>query len=109
MERPKLMDINPMIQEALDAVASAKDHLKAAISVAQENCEHQFVSEMEWTSIQPAHRICNHCRLIERGTHWSGRSTWSKHDHSPSDLGNHPARIVFKIGNDTFHKMRIGQ
>lgn len=88
--------INPAISDAL-----------AAVENAQATCDHHFVSEAGWTSIQPARRICHHCRLVEVGTHWSGGINWSRHDHSKPDLGNVEGRIVVEVSQDTFYKMEI--
>lgn len=99
--------IAPAIADALELLAAAKNSLTSAVSYTQYKCEHRFVSEMPWTTIQPAHRICNHCRLVERGSHWSNGSVWSKHDHSKSDLGNVEGRIVVSISSDLFRKMRV--
>ncbi|MDO3431155.1 hypothetical protein QWJ46_00510 [Rhizobium sp. CBN3] len=100
------------ISKAVASLAAAKEALQTALSDARASCEHRIVSEMPYRAgnyfgSRAAHRICNHCRLIEEGSHWSGGSTWSKHDHSASDLGNVKGRIVVPIDNDTFWKMRV--
>lgn len=98
----------PNIQVQLDVLAAAKADLSAAVIVAQRSCEHIVVSEMGYRSGgYAAQRICNHCRLVEEGSHWSGGNCWSKHDYSPSDLGNADFRIVLPVTGDQFHKMRI--
>lgn len=99
--------IDPVILDALAAVESAKDTVRILVADVQSRCEHRFVSEAPWTSIQPARRICNHCRLVEIGTHWSGGATWSKHGPEPSTLGNVEGRIVVPVGQETFWKMEI--
>lgn len=105
-------EIAPVIAEAVAGLASAKEALNAALEKTQSLCEHRIVSEMPYRAgnyfgSRAAHRICNHCRLTEEGSHWSGGSTWSKHDHSKSDLGNVPGRLVLTITNDEFWKMRV--
>lgn len=104
--------IAPSIAEAVALLAAAKEALNAALEKTQADCEHRIVSEMPYRAgnyfgSRAAHRICNRCRLIEEGSHWSGGSTWSKHDHSKSDLGNVDGRIVVAIDNDEFWKMRV--
>lgn len=105
-------EISPSIQESVDRLNAAKGALRQSLEDAQATCDHRIVSEMPYRSgnyfgSTAAHRICNHCRLIEEGSHWSGGSTWSKHDHSKSDLGNVDGRIVVEINNDQFWKMRV--
>lgn len=105
-------EIAAPIAEAVASLAAAKDAVNAALSTTQATCDHRFVSEMPYRSgnyfgSRSAHRICNHCRLIEEGSHWSGGSTWSKHDHSKPDLGNVDGRIVLPIDSDSFWKMRV--
>lgn len=105
-------EIAPSIAEAVASVAAAKEALATTINAAQENCEHRIVSEMPYRAgnyfgSRAAHRICNHCRFIEEGSHWSGGTLWSKHDHSQAQLGNVDGRIVVPIDNDTFWKMRV--
>lgn len=105
-------EIAPSIAEAVASIAAAKEVLNGALESAQATCEHRIVSELPYRSgnyfgSRAAHRICNHCRLIEEGSHWSGGAVWSKHDHGKSDLGNVAGRIVVSIDNDTFWKMRV--
>ena len=105
-------EIAPSIASAVASLAAAKDAVNAALASAQADCDHRIVSEMPYRagghlSSRAAHRICNHCRLIEEGSHWSGGTTWSKHDHGESDLGNVDGRIVVPIHNDAFWKMRV--
>lgn len=105
-------EIAPPIAEAVASLAAAKEALQSALEKTQANCEHRIVSEMpyragDYFGSRAAHRICNHCRLIEEGSHWSGGTVWSKHDHGKSDLGNVAGRIVMTIDNDTFWKMRV--
>lgn len=102
----------PGIKEAVASLAAAKQAVQDALAAAQANCEHRIVSEMPYRAgnyfgSRAAHRICNHCRLIEEGSHWSGGVAWSKHDRSASDLGNVEGRIVLPITNDDFWKMRV--
>ncbi|MDK4727440.1 hypothetical protein [Rhizobium phaseoli] len=104
--------IAPSIAEAVASLAAAQDAVQAALTEAQASCEHRIVSEMPYRAgvhlaSRAAHRICNHCRMIEEGSHWSGGATWSKHDHSASDLGNVEGRIVVPIDSDAFWKMRV--
>jgi hypothetical protein len=104
--------LSPSIAEAVASLKVAKEVLNAALKAAQSACEHRIVSEMPYRSgnyfgSRSAHRICNHCRLIEEGSHWSGGSTWSKAGHVVSDLGNVDGRIVQTIDNDAFWKMRV--
>ena len=99
--------IDPVISDALAAVETAKENVRTLVRDTQSRCEHRFVSEAPWTSIQPARRICNHCRLVEIGTHWSGGATWSKHGHEPATLGNVEGRIVVPVGQEIFRKMEI--
>lgn len=104
--------IAPSIAEAVASLAAAKETLKSALESAQADCDHRIVSEVPYRAGNyfgscAAHRICNHCRLIEEGSHWSGGSTWSKHDHSKPDLGNVAGRIVVTIDGDEFWKMRV--
>jgi hypothetical protein len=101
-----------IIAEAVASLAAAKQAVQDALATTQENCEHRIVSEMPYRAgnyfgSRAAHRICNHCRLIEEGSHWSGGSTWSKHDHGKSDLGNVEGRIVVAITGDEFWSMRV--
>lgn len=105
-------ELAPSIAGALIAVEDAKAVLLEALKSVQEECEHRIVSEMPYRSgnyfgSRSAHRICNHCRLIEEGSHWSGGENWSKKDHVQSDLGNVEGRIILAIDNDTFWKMRV--
>ncbi len=100
------------VVDAMARLADAKDALLEALATTQANCEHRIVSEMPYRAGNyfgslAAHRICNHCRLIEEGSHWSGGKTWSKHDHSKSDLGNVDGRFVVPITSDEFWKMRV--
>lgn len=105
-------EIATPIAEAVALLAAAKDAVSVALAATQATCEHRIVSEIPYRAgnyfgSRSAHRICNHCRLIEEGSHWSGGRTWSKHDHSESDLGNVDGRIVLPIDNDAFWKMRV--
>lgn len=102
-------EMAPLITEAVASLAAAKEALKSALESAQADCEHRIVSECAGNHFgsRAAHRICNHCRLIEEGSHWSGGSVWSRHDHSKSNLGNGAGRIVVTIDNDAFWKMRV--
>lgn len=105
-------EMAPAIAEAAVSLATAKQALQDALETAQASCEHRIVSEMPYRAgnhfgSRAAHRICNHCLLIEEGSHWSGGSTWSKHDHSKSDLGNVAGRLVLAITSDEFWKMRV--
>lgn len=105
-------EIASSIAAALDALAGAKEAVNAVLADVQASCEHRFVSEMPYRSSQylssrSAHRICNHCRLIEEGSHWSGGSVWSKHDHSTPDLGNVDGRVVLPVDSDAFYKMQV--
>lgn len=100
--------LHTSIQDAMRDVADAKSRLKSVTLDIQSKCEHRFVSEMPYRSGGlPAERICNHCRLIEEGSHWSGGKTWSRHDFGKSELGNVAGRIVQPISSDEFYKMRI--
>lgn len=102
----------PTIQAQIDAIDAAKAALKNAVTDVQASCEHRVVSEMPYRSGQylgstPAHRICNHCRIIEEGSHWSGGATWSRHDYAKPVLGNEDGRMVLPITSDDFYKLRI--
>lgn len=99
--------IAPAISDALAAVETARAAVTAALADSQSRCEHRFVSEAGWTSIQPPRRICNHCRLVERGSSHSGRNLWNKHDHNPATLGNVEGRMVVEVSQDEFWKMEI--
>lgn len=100
--------LSPEIEGALAVVGDAKRSLAAAVEAAQANCDHRFVSEAPWRSGGlPAMRICNHCRLIEEGSHWSGGSVWSRRDYGKSDLGNITGRIVTAVSRDEFYDMRV--
>lgn len=100
--------LHPDIEYRLHTIAQEKLLLKDAVALARSECEHRIVSEMPYRSGNlPAERICNHCRLIEEGSHWSGGSTWSRHDFGKSELGNVTGRIVQPISSDEFYKMRI--
>lgn len=99
--------IAPAISDALAAVTAAKETVKSVVEEAQRSCEHRFVSHVEWTHINPPRRICNHCRLVERGSHWSNLTGWSKHDYNKPTLGNVEGRIVVEVSQDTFWKMEI--
>ena len=98
----------PAIQNHLDMMAAAKAGLSAAAAKVQESCEHIIVSEMGYRSGGfAARRICNHCRLIEEGSHWSGGTTWSRHDYGQSTLGNADFRIVLSVSSEQFYNMRL--
>ena len=99
------------IAEAMKQLAAAEAEAISTLKKVQAKCDHQIVSEMPWRAgnyfgSRAAHRICNHCRLIEEGSHWSGGSVWSRHDYGEADLGNTPGRIVLPIDSDEFWKMR---
>lgn len=104
--------LEPGIAARVASVAAEKAMLAAAILGAQYACEHRFVSETPWKGSDyfaplNAQRICNHCRLIEEGSHWSGGSTWSRSDYKKPMLGNVEGRIVREIDRETFYRMRI--
>jgi hypothetical protein len=99
--------IDPVISDALAAVESAKETVRVLVRDTQSRCEHRFVSHVEWTTINPARRICNHCRLVERGSLWSGLTHWSKHDHSKPTLGNMEGRTITPVSQNEFWKMEI--
>lgn len=100
--------LHPEIQRAMDGVINAKHILAEALSEVQSKCAHHIVSEVPWRSgALPSRRICNHCRLEEEGSHWSGGSTWSRHDFGPSELGNVDGRIVVPVAIDKFYLMRV--
>lgn len=100
--------LHPEIQRAMDDVVNAKHILAEVLSEVQSKCEHHIVSEVPWRSgAQPARRICNHCRLEEEGSHWSGGSTWMRHDFGPAELGNVDGRLVVSIGENKFYLMRV--
>lgn len=96
------------IEAALAVVGDAKLALGKTVESVQAKCDHRFVSEAPWRSGGlPAMRICNHCRLIEEGSHWSGGATWSRHDYGKSVLGNVTGRIVATVSRDDFYDMRV--
>lgn len=100
--------LHTSIQSTLKDVAKAKSRLRSVTLEIQNICEHRIVSEIPYRSGNlPAERICNHCRLIEEGSHWSGGKTWSRHDFGKSELGNVTGRIIQTITSDEFYKMRI--
>lgn len=104
--------ISPSVDEAIASLAAAKEALKAALEAAQSACEHRIVSEMPYRAgnyfgSRAAHRICNHCRIIEEGSHWSGGAIWSRSNYEPTVLGNVTGRIIVPIDNDGFWKMRV--
>lgn len=112
MKPLKESEISCDISEAVECLENAKKTLVDILEQVQSGCEHRIVSEMPYRSgnyfgSRAAHRICNHCRLIEEGSHWSGGATWSKHNHSASDLGNVDGRIVVPIDNERFWRMRV--
>lgn len=102
----------PGIAKGIEDVSVAKTALSAAVAAAQSDCEHQIVSEVPWKGSEyfaplNAMRICNHCRLVEEGSHWSGGSVWSRHDFGRSELGNIEGRIIQPVDRDTFYAMRV--
>lgn len=112
MKPLKESEISSDISAAIERLEISKKTLGATLERVQSSCEHRIVSEMPYRSgnyfgSRAAHRICNHCRLIEEGSHWSGGSTWSKHDHSATELGNVDGRIVVPIDNERFWQMRV--
>jgi hypothetical protein len=112
MKPLKESEISFDILVAVECLENAKTALGSTLERIQSSCEHRIVSEMPYRSgnyfgSRSAHRICNHCRLIEEGSHWSGGATWSKHDHSASDLGNVDGRIVIPIDSERFWQMRV--
>lgn len=102
----------PAIQDAVESLNRAKTYLTEILAETQAVCEHRIVSELPYRAgnyfgSRAAHRICNHCRLIEEGSHWSGGTTWSKKDFEKTELGNIEGRIILPIDNDEFWKMRV--
>lgn len=101
------MELSADLEAALASVRRAKEELVKLCEEVQENCEHRFVYEMAWSTTNPATRMCCHCRLEERGTHWSGGSLWNKEGHAQATLGNDPGRVVMPVTSTVFWKMRI--
>lgn len=102
------MQLAPNIAAAQVAVEVAKLALSKEVAEAQGGCQHQIVSEAPYYSAGlPAWRICNHCRLQEEGSHWSGGATWSRHDFGNAVLGNVNGRVVVTVDRDAFYKMRV--
>lgn len=100
--------IAPEIGAQQAVVAEAKSRLAEIVTDIQARCEHRIVSETPYQSGGfAARRICNHCRLEEEGSHWSGGATWSRHDFGPDALGNVDGRIVLPVGRDAFYLMRV--
>lgn len=97
----------PSISSALEALATAKTFLAEEVKKVQETCVHRFVSEAPYSSISPATRICNHCRFIEVGSHWSGGKTWNKSDYTKPALDNNAGRYIANISRETLWDMRI--
>jgi hypothetical protein len=105
MEPFKESTLHPSIVEASKSVEIAKAKLQSITKAIQDKCKHRIISEVSWTSINPARRICNHCKFVEKGTHWSGGSNWSNEDYSKPILGNEEGRIVVQITQETFYSM----
>lgn len=106
------MKIAPAIAAQQAVVTEAKSRLAEIVTDIQARCEHRIVSEAPWKKLEyfpsmNAIRICNHCRLEEEGSHWSGGSTWSRHDYGKSELGNLDGRIVLPVGRDELYAMRV--
>ncbi|MER9833459.1 hypothetical protein NKJ28_00580 [Mesorhizobium sp. M0145] len=100
--------LNRRIAAAMDARVKASRKLSAVAFLVQQTCKHEIVGETEYRSPGlAAQRICLHCRLQEEGSHWSGGSTWSRHDHGKSILGNSVDRIITQIGRDEFYSFRL--
>ncbi len=96
------------ISTEVQAVKNAKASLKAQLAAVQVKCCHRIVSEKPYqTSYNPAKRICNHCRIEETGSHWSGGDLWSRDDFQPPILGNEVGRIVIPISVDEFTNMVV--
>lgn len=96
------------ISDQVEIVAAAKAALTAIVETVQANCSHRIVSEAPYTSPGiAARRICNHCRVEEEGSHWSGGSTWSRKDYSDPVLGNDPNRLVLPVSREELFAMRV--
>jgi hypothetical protein len=104
----KEAELAPAIQSCVDMVEQARAGLAATVSRVQGSCEHRIVGEAQYESPNMnTERICLHCRLRERGSHWSGMGHFSREDYGPASLGNEPGRIVNAITRDELHKMSI--
>lgn len=100
--------LSPEISAEAEAVAAAKAQLATVTDKVQGDCAHRIVSEAPYTSaVLPARRICNHCRIEEEGSHWSGGSTWSQADFEPAVLGNDEGRVVVPITREELYTMRV--
>ena len=106
-------NLNTDIAHQLDRIAMAKHRLKELVDKVQGECAHEVVTDTPYKSLSylsplRAARICNHCRLEEEGTHWSGGSVWSRHEDGPTVLGNSPDRLVLsEASRDKFYAMRV--
>lgn len=101
-------NIAPEIAAQVDNVAAAKAALTSLLETIQANCAHRIVSEAPYASPgMAARRICNHCRIEEEGSHWSGGSVWSRANHEPAVLGNEPNRLIMPVSRDELFGMRV--
>jgi hypothetical protein len=98
------------IKAATAAYAKAERQLNETVAKVQAACAHRRVAETPWSECGAARRICLTCGLEELGSHWSGGSTWSRHDFArPAPLGNDPARDVIVVeSRDEFYRLRVG-
>lgn len=106
---PKESQLDIDIAVAMKGVELAKRDLAEAMHRVQERCEHVIVSESPYKSPRMnAVRICNHCRITETGSHWSGGDVWSREDHDGKPLlGNEAGRIVIAVSRDELYSMRV--
>ncbi|QPC91436.1 hypothetical protein [Mesorhizobium sp. INR15] len=100
--------LNQEIAAAIEGRLHATRHLSRTAFHIQAGCTHEIVAETAYRSSGlSARRICLHCRLEEEGSHWSGGSTWSRHDYGKSILGNTSERIVTNVDRDQFYALRL--
>lgn len=88
------LTLHPRLVEADRAIAKAEAEYEKVLAEVQAACPHAVVIEHPWSEYANAKRVCVHCRKLERGSHWSGGSTWSEENYGPSIMGNTATRVV---------------
>lgn len=107
----KQLELPKSIVAGIRRLEAAEQALVAKIKALQRNCKHEAVWETPWKDLEyagclNARRMCCRCRYEEEGSHWSGRSVWSRVDFTESVLGN--AKVVIEIRDrDEFYDKRL--
>jgi hypothetical protein len=104
------LDLMSNIATKLQRYQEAQCVLIETASAQQQVCKHELCWELPFQSYRhggcsPARRICVHCRYEEEGSHWSGGSVWSRHDHSTSILAK--SIVVERLALDQFCAKRL--